>query len=205
MGGEGLQLGWIQTRLPLEQKNWTHGRQWLDYHCLDNENVVSLLNELYKTEWRLFHNFFCPSVKLVAKQRIASNTLKRYDNPKTPFQRVMESPHIVDSVKQNLKEQSLSLNPFFLRKAMEIKLKRIFMLCYKPQLWQLFVSLSFGNILLWVNGTRVIYVKGADKLITIWSVIDNYASVWLHRLKTQITAIKTFFIAVIVLQNLCNQ
>ena len=61
----------------------------------------------------VFHNFFCPSVKLVAKQRIASNTLKRYDNPKTPFQRVMESPHIVDSVKQNLKEQSLSLNPFF--------------------------------------------------------------------------------------------
>jgi len=118
----------------IEQKNWTHVRQWLGYHRLDNPDVVPLLNKLYTQEWRLFHNFFCPSVKLVAKQRIASKTIKRYDNPKTPFQRVMESPHIPENVKHNLKEQSLSLNPFLLRKAMEIKLKRIFMLCYKSQL-----------------------------------------------------------------------
>jgi len=118
----------------IEQKNWTHVRQWLGYHRLDNEDVVPLLNKLYTQEWRPFHNFFCPSVKLVAKQRIASKTIKRYDNPKTPFQRVMESPHIPENVKHNLKEQSLSLNPFLLRKAMEIKLKRIFMLCYKSQL-----------------------------------------------------------------------
>lgn len=118
----------------IEQKNWTHVRQWLGYHRLDHPNVAALLNCLYKTEWRLFHNFFCPSVKLVAKQRIASKTIKRYDDPKTPFQRVMESPHIADSVKQNLKEQSLSLNPFHLRKAMEIRLKKVFELCYKPKL-----------------------------------------------------------------------
>ena len=31
-----------------------------------------LLNDLYRTEWRLFHNFFCPSVKLIAKERIGS-------------------------------------------------------------------------------------------------------------------------------------
>lgn len=118
----------------IEQKNWTHVRQWLGYHRLAHPDVILLLNCLYKTEWRLFHNFFCPSVKLIAKQRIASKTIKRYDNPKTPFQRIMESPHIADSVKQNLKEQSLSLNPFLLRKAMEIKLKKVFELCYKPKL-----------------------------------------------------------------------
>lgn len=117
----------------IEQKNWTHVRQWLGYHRLDHPNVAALLNCLYKTEWRLFHNFFCPSVKLVAKQRIASKTIKRYDVPKTPFQRVMESPHIADSVKQNLKEQSLSLNPFLLRKAMELKLKKVFELRYKSK------------------------------------------------------------------------
>jgi hypothetical protein len=117
----------------IEQKNWTHVRQWLGYHRLDHPNVAALLNCLYKTEWRLFHNFFCPSVKLVAKQRIASKTIKRYDVPKTPFQRVMESPHIPDNVKQNLKEQSLFLNPFLLRKAMELKLKKVFELRYKPK------------------------------------------------------------------------
>ena len=117
----------------IEQKNWTHVRQWLGYHRLDHPNVAAPLNCLYKTEWRLFHNSLCPSVKLVAKQRIASKTIKRYDVPKTPFQRVMESPHIPDNVKQNLKEQSLSLNPFLLRKAMELKLKKVFELRYKPQ------------------------------------------------------------------------
>ncbi|HCY18464.1 MAG TPA: integrase [Deltaproteobacteria bacterium] len=118
----------------IEQKNWTHVRQWLGYHRLDNPDVVPLLNKLYTQEWRLFHNFFCPSVKLVAKQRIASKTIKRYDSPKTPFQRIMESSHIADSVKQNLKEQSLSLNPFLLRKAMELKLKKVFELCYNSKL-----------------------------------------------------------------------
>lgn len=63
--------------------------------------------------------------------RIASKTIKQYDNPKTPYQRVMYSPDIPASVKQSLTEQFENLNPFHLRKAMEEKLKRIFNLCYK--------------------------------------------------------------------------
>jgi hypothetical protein len=47
----------------IEQKNWTHVRQWLGYERFDNPAVVPLLNALYSTEWRLFHNFFCPSVE----------------------------------------------------------------------------------------------------------------------------------------------
>ncbi len=93
--------------------------------------IVPLLNKLYKTEWRLFHNFFCPSVKLIAKQRIASKTIKRYDNPKTPYQRVMDSPDIAPSTKRSLTKLFKKLNPFRLRKAMEDKLKKIFLLCYK--------------------------------------------------------------------------
>jgi hypothetical protein len=110
----------------IEQKNWTHVRQWLGYERLDNPKVVPLLNDLYTTEWRLFHNFFCPSVKLLAKERIASKTIKRYDIPKTPYQRVIESPHVEESVKQKLKSQMTSLDPFALRQAIEEKLKVIF-------------------------------------------------------------------------------
>ena len=75
--------------------------------------------------------FFCPSVKLIAKQRLASKTIKRYDTPETPYQRMLDSPHIPDSVKYALTEQFQRLNPFHLRKAMEEKLKRIFPLCCK--------------------------------------------------------------------------
>src|SRR3989304_4165819 len=145
--GVMAQIKDIEKHLPFPLLSFDsdNGSEFLNYHLLrhftERKNLFSLpearltiLNKLYSQEWRPFHNCFCPSVKLVAKQRIASKTLKRYDNPKTPFQRVMESPHIPENVEHNLKEQSLSLNPFLLRKAMEIKLKRIFMLCYKSQL-----------------------------------------------------------------------
>jgi len=110
----------------VEQKNWTHVRQWLGYQRLDNPDVVALMNDLYTSEWRLYHNFFMPSVKLLEKKRIASKTIKRYDTPKTPYQRVMESTVISKEVKLSLEKQFKQLNPFRLRKAMEIKLAKIF-------------------------------------------------------------------------------
>jgi hypothetical protein len=110
----------------VEQKNWTHVRQWLGYDRLDSSRVVPLMNDLYTSEWRLFLNFFCPSVKLLEKKRIASKTVKRYDKPKTPYQRILESPEVSSEKKRQLKEQYKTLNPFELRKAMEEKLKKIF-------------------------------------------------------------------------------
>jgi hypothetical protein len=110
----------------VEQKNWTHVRQWLGYQRLDNPNAVPLLNLLYSQEWRLFHNFFSPSVKLIAKIRIGSKTIKHHDNPKTPYQRILDSPHISPQIKSSLSKQLETLNPFVLRKTMEDKLKRIF-------------------------------------------------------------------------------
>ena len=112
----------------IEQKNWTHVRQWLEYRRLDNPLIVPLLNNLYRRQWRAFHNFFCPSVKLLDKLRIGSKTIKRYDPPKTPYQRVIESPHIPQETKNAMTKYLETLNPFLLRKAIEEKLKRIFSL-----------------------------------------------------------------------------
>jgi len=110
----------------IEQKNWTHVRQWIGYHRLDNPRVVPLLNDLYKSEWRLYHNFFQPSVKLIEKKRVASKVIKRYDKPKTPYERILESAHVPAARKRSLKEQYAKLNPFRLRKAMEKKLAKIY-------------------------------------------------------------------------------
>jgi hypothetical protein len=110
----------------IEQKNWSHVRQWIGYERLDDPGAVDLLNDLYRTEWRLFHNFFCPSVKLIAKERVGSKTIKRHDSPKTPYQRIIESPCIIASTKGRLSLRFKDLNPFFLRRAMERKLQRLF-------------------------------------------------------------------------------
>jgi hypothetical protein len=124
-----------QDNCHIEQKNWTHIRQWLGYIRLDNPDVVPLMNDLYTSQWRLYHNFFCPSVKLISKKRIASRTIKRYDKPKTPYRRVLESKHVPAFVKRNLKEQMKGLNPFQLRRAMEKKLKKIFSVNRKNALY----------------------------------------------------------------------
>jgi hypothetical protein len=114
----------------VEQKNWTHVRQWLGYYRFDKSEIVPLLNDLYKTEWRLFHNFFIPSVKLIEKKRVGSKTIKRYDKPKTPFQRILEADTEYVSIAKKRELQKLfdSLNPFELRNAMEKKIGKIFKL-----------------------------------------------------------------------------
>lgn len=110
----------------VEQKNWTHIRQWLGYDRFDVPQIVPALNRLYTQEWRLFHNFFCPSVKLIDKKRIGSKTVKKHDNPKTPYQRILESPHIHQDIKDQLTTIFNSLDPFILRKCMEKKTKKVF-------------------------------------------------------------------------------
>jgi hypothetical protein len=117
-----------QDNAHVEQKNWTHVRQWIGYDRLDNPEVVPLLNNLYRTEWRLFHNFFVPSMKLIDKERIGSTTIKRHDSPKTPYQRILDSPHISQAIKDALTKRVAKFNPFLLKQAMNTKIKKIFSL-----------------------------------------------------------------------------
>jgi hypothetical protein len=110
----------------IEQKNWTHIRQWLGYNRFDNPAMVPLLNELYTSEWRMYHNCFIPSVKLIDKKREHSKIIKKFDKAKTPYQRVLEAdPSAVsDDVKEQLRTLKKSLNPFDLRKTMESKIAK---------------------------------------------------------------------------------
>jgi len=111
----------------IEGKNWTKVRQWLGYQRFDKPGIVPLMNNLYRSNaWRLYHNAFLPAMKLLDKQRIADRIIKRHDTAKTPYQRVLESAHVSQEVKQNLKEQVMGLNPFKLRKEIDAKLKKIF-------------------------------------------------------------------------------
>ena len=109
----------------VEGKNWTHVRQWLGYRRFENPRIVTLLNDLYANEWRMFHNFFMPSVKLQAKERIGSKIIKKHDSPKTPFQRILDSKFIPPQTKQTLKEQFKTLNPFKLRKTIDEKIAKV--------------------------------------------------------------------------------
>lgn len=111
----------------IEQKNYTHVRQLLDYRRFDNPKIVELLNDLYKNEWRLYHNFFLPSVKLIEKERVRSKIIKKHDKPKTPYQRVLEasSSYVSNHAKHKLTQQLENLNPFELKKIINKKIQNI--------------------------------------------------------------------------------
>lgn len=112
----------------VEQKNWTHVRQLLGYDRLEDEKIMPILNDLYRNEWSQYQNHFNPSMKLKSKTRDGAKVKKKYEDPTTPYLRLMNSEHIDEETKERLKAKHLSLNPFKLKADIEHKLDMIFRL-----------------------------------------------------------------------------
>jgi hypothetical protein len=106
----------------VEQKNWTHVRELLGYERFKDPRLVALLNDLYKTCWGPFHNFFHPSMKLIGKVRIGSRYRKRYDQAQTPCERLLRCPLMSHAQKEALRHQRDQLDPFLLKRGIEEKL-----------------------------------------------------------------------------------
>ena len=74
-----------------------------------------MLNELY-VHLRLYTNYFQPVMKLLSKERNGAKVKKKYDESKTPYQRLMEMPEISSKAKQRLKAEYATLNPAQLKR-----------------------------------------------------------------------------------------
>lgn len=109
----------------VEQKNFTHVRRQLGYERIDQKEVVSLINDLYSKEHSWLMNFFVPQKKLIEKIRIGPKTIKRYDSPKTPYQRLLEGNFLSEVQKEKLRILFVQLNPFQLNKVIKQKLAKI--------------------------------------------------------------------------------
>ncbi len=94
----------------VEQKNYTAVRQYVGYFRYDTEEELKVMNELYRN-LSLYLNYFHPVMKLKSKERIGSRVKKRYDIPRTPYQRVLESPEIPKLYKEKIKRVYAGLNP----------------------------------------------------------------------------------------------
>lgn len=110
----------------VEQKNWTHVRHLFGYDRFENPKLVALMNDLYANEWSLYQNHFMPTQKLIKKEKINSKYRKKYDKPKTPYQRLLDCPFIDPEIKMQRALAHQTLNPFELKKTIEKKLKNIF-------------------------------------------------------------------------------
>jgi hypothetical protein len=94
----------------IEQKNNSVVRRYAGYYRYDTEEEVAKLNELYG-QVRLQVNFFLPSMKLLEKTRVGSKIVKKYDRPKTPYQRLRESGILSQEALDKLEREFQSLNP----------------------------------------------------------------------------------------------
>ena len=112
----------------IEQKNWTHVRKLLGYERYDSRAALEAINELYRNELSAFQNFFQPSMKLLAKERVGSRLQRRYDAPKTPFERLCEAGILDKETKQKLGKRMRALDPFALSQTIERKLENIYKL-----------------------------------------------------------------------------
>lgn len=110
----------------IEQRNFTNVRKLLGYSRIDTQEAVDLMNMLYAGPWRLYVNFFQPVMQCQEKKRIGSRYIRRYDIPKTPYQRVLADQRIDIKVKEKLTQEYASLNPKTLRREIDILVKKIF-------------------------------------------------------------------------------
>jgi hypothetical protein len=99
----------------VEQKNWPVVRQQVGYARYDTAPELEALRQLYRV-LRLYVNFFQPQMKLVSKTRQGAKLTKRFDLARTPYQRVLDSPHVTHEAKDALRTIYLTLNPAQLKR-----------------------------------------------------------------------------------------
>jgi len=109
----------------VEQKNWTHVRKIFGWKRIDSAAAIEAMNDLYRNELRLLMNFFQPSVKLLERTRIGSRVHRKYDHPKTPFERLIGLGVLSAEQITALTQLRDGLDPFALSEAIESKVRAV--------------------------------------------------------------------------------
>jgi hypothetical protein len=109
----------------IEQKNFTHIRQWFGYERYDHEPVWPLINELCRGPLHQLTNWYLPTMKLEYKKRIGSRTVRHYTPTQTPLERVLDCPQVSAEVKEELRRQKAASNPFELGRQIDQQLRQI--------------------------------------------------------------------------------
>lgn len=104
----------------VEQKNSTLVRAYLGFDRLDTVAQTLAVNHLYDRMW-LYYNFFQPVMRLTAKKLIPaegqrSRVKRRYDQARTPFDRLCATKAITPERREQLEALRDQTNPRQLRR-----------------------------------------------------------------------------------------
>jgi len=102
----------------VEEKNWSVVRRLVGYARYDTPKQVAQLNALYPV-YCLYFNHFLPVTKLVKTERHGSRLKKIYDQPKTPYQRVLDAPEVSDTLKTQLRRAHAKFDVVVLKRQLD--------------------------------------------------------------------------------------
>lgn len=111
----------------VEQRNWQAVRRLVGYDRLSSKEALGLLQQLYMC-LRLQLNFFRPVRRLIGKERLGARVVKHYDEPGTPYQRLLASSSLSKEERVNLDKVYMSINPAALRDRVESLQRRLWRL-----------------------------------------------------------------------------
>jgi hypothetical protein len=111
----------------VEQRNWLTVRRQVGYDRLASKQAHILLQKLYPL-LTMQLNLFRPIRKVVAKDRIGGRVRKRYDEPRTAYQRLLESGQLSDVERSRLEWLLRETNPAELQRRIDRLLRQIWRL-----------------------------------------------------------------------------
>jgi len=109
----------------VEQKNGVLVRGLFGYTRLDNPDLIPLMQRIDR-DWCLIKNLFTPTMRLLSKERLGANYRKRFEPlPKTPAQRLLESPNLSAANKQCIRSLLANHDIVDLKTRLDANLKRM--------------------------------------------------------------------------------
>jgi hypothetical protein len=101
----------------VEQKNGHVVRRLAGYARYQGDEAVNILNRIYVNQ-HMFLNFFQPCRKLTSKLREGAKVKKEYDDPQTPYARLLTFPTLSREKQAELKIYFEGINPALVRRRM---------------------------------------------------------------------------------------
>jgi hypothetical protein len=115
----------------IEQKNWQVPRRFIGYDRYSTKAAYEQMKRLYEPI-RLYVNFFQPISKLLSKERDGAKVTKRYDRPRTPYQRLLETDALDQTKRDELARCYAGLSPAKLLARIHAELDALWKLADKP-------------------------------------------------------------------------
>jgi transposase InsO family protein len=102
----------------VEQKNLQYVREVVGYQRYDTPQAVEWLNAVYACLDE-YANLFLPMRKIISKERLQGRVKKKYDRARTPFQRLLETQTLDESMRVKVQSLKETLDPLQLHQHLE--------------------------------------------------------------------------------------